>query len=88
MRDNEGCSPLDIAMDKYSNKGAGCVDTAYYLMKRGCGDDHHKTLLLLGACRWGKLDMVKELVEQHRVNPNGESVNQHSSACYFNVRMC
>ena len=50
------------------------VDVAHYLITRGCGGDEDKGKLLCGACWHGKLDMVKELVEQHKVNPTGECV--------------
>ncbi len=39
-------------------------------MSRGCGGNEHKTALLCEACRSGKLDVAKELVEQHKVDPN------------------
>ncbi len=67
MRDDEGQSPLDIALDD-----DGCVDVALYLMSRGCGGDEDKANLLCGACRRGKLGAVKELVEQHNVDPKSE----------------
>ena len=75
MRDDEGRSPLDIALeDLYGNEG--CVDVALYLMSCGyaCGDED-KAKLLCAACYWGKLDVVKELVEQHKVDPKSECDN-------------
>ncbi len=69
MRDDEGQSPLDIALR------GGCVDVALYLMSRGCGGDEDKAKLLCEACRWGKLGVVKELVEQYKVDPKSESSN-------------
>ena len=43
-----------------------------------CSDDREHSKLLCEACRRcdrGDLDKVKELVEQHKVNPNGEDVH-------------
>ena len=71
MRDDEGQSPLDKAVvGVYED----CVDVALYLMSRGCGGDEDKAKLLCRACRSGKLGVVKELVEQHKVDPKSESV--------------
>ena len=73
MRDDEGQSPLDKALDDLY---AGCVDVALYLMSRGCAcGDEDKAKLLCGACQWGKLDLVKELVEQIKVDPKSECDN-------------
>ncbi len=74
MRDYKGQSPLEIAENLECLHGDGCVDVAVYLMSRGCGGDDHedKTKLLCRACQRGKLDAVKELVEQHKVDPKSE----------------
>ena len=43
-----------------------------------CSDEREYSKLLCKACRrcdWGDQDKVKELVEQHKVNPNGEDVH-------------
>ena len=48
---------------------------SYYLI---CSDDREYSKLLCKACRgctWPDLRKVKELVEQHKVNPNGEDVH-------------
>ena len=72
VRDKNGYSPLDLALH-YQNDNEGNYDTAaFMIMNHGCGSDNDKALLLCGACRWGKLDMVKELIEKHNLNPNGE----------------
>ena len=34
-----------------------------------------KGKLMMGACEKGKLDVVKELVEKHKINPTGKSLN-------------
>ena len=67
MRDDEGQSPLDKALGGYND---GCVDVALYLMSRGCGGDEDKARLLGAACYRGNLGVVKELVEQHKVDPS------------------
>ena len=70
MRDSQGQSPLDIALEgRYDD----CVDVALYLMSRGCVcGDEDKTRLLGAACYPGKLGVVKELVEQYKVDPNSK----------------
>ncbi len=35
----------------------------------GGDEDKAKLLYMCGACRWGKLGVVKEVVEQHEVRP-------------------
>ncbi len=75
VRDDEGQSPLDKALDDLHGN-EDCVDVAFYLMSRGCAcGDVDKAKLLCGACHWGKLDAVKELVEQHKVHPRSECDN-------------
>ncbi len=71
MRDDKGWSPLDIAVESVVDN---CVDVALYLMSRGCGGDQDKAKLLCAACRWGMLGVVKELIEQDKVDPNSEYV--------------
>ncbi len=78
MRDDEGQSPLDKALEDlyYYPYKEPCLDIALYLMSRGCAcGDEDKAKLLCGACHWGKLDMVKELVEQQKVDPKSECDN-------------
>ena len=71
VKGDKGQSPLDIALGPlYSNER--CVDVALYLMSRGCGGDDDKAKLMCGACQTGKLGVVKELVEQHKVDPKSE----------------
>ncbi len=72
MRDEEGQSPLDKALEDLDDDDDGCADVALYLMSRGCGGDEDKAKLLCGACWRGKLDVVKELVEQHKLDPKSE----------------
>ena len=61
IRDDEGQSPLDLALD----------DVALYLINHGYGDDKDKTKLLCRACERNRLDIVKDLVEEHKLDPNG-----------------
>ncbi len=73
--DDEGQSPLDKALENpYDDED--CVDVALYLMSRGCAcGDEDKAKLLCGACWYGKLGVVKELVELHKVDPKSECDN-------------
>ncbi len=73
MRDDEGRSPLDIALGRLYKDG--CVDVSLYLMSRGCGGDENKTKLLCEACYRGNLSVVKQLVEQQKVDLNSECDN-------------
>ena len=44
-----------------------------YLINRGCAiDEQDKVKLLCEACKYRSFDVVRELVEQHSVDPNGE----------------
>ena len=59
-------------MENAYNKG--CPEVAHYLMRHGCdGDKKTRIKLLCGACRRGKLDIVKDLVEQQTLDPRSES---------------
>ncbi|XP_064382604.1 uncharacterized protein LOC135331395 isoform X2 [Halichondria panicea] len=68
LRDKNGQSPLDLAMD-HMHDYDGCMDVALYLKSRGCGGDEDKPRFLCAACRRGRLGVVKELVEQDKVDP-------------------
>ncbi len=73
-----GQSPLGRALyldeneDKDPYESENCMDVALYLMSRGCGYNSDKEKLLCAACRWGNLNLVKKLVEQHKVDPTSE----------------
>ena len=55
------------------SRRAGCVDVALYLMNYGCPSKNEvRAKLLCGACKHGKLEVVKELVEQHHIVPSGK----------------
>ena len=70
VRDDEGQSPLDNALVGYEDD---CVDVALYLISRGCAcGDKDKAKLLCAACFYGKLGVVKELIEEHEVDPKSE----------------
>ena len=49
------------------------LDIALYLFNHDCGSDKDKHKVLMQACESGKLKVVKELVEQHNINPKGET---------------
>ncbi len=73
VKDDKGQSPLDKALNNLNRLyNDDRVDIALYLMSRGCGGDEHKAKVLLEACRMGKLGVVKELVELHKVDPKSE----------------
>ena len=75
VRDDEGKSPLDRAMENVYDTD-GCAEVAHYLMSHGCDSDEKTRIkLLCGACRRGKLDVVKELVKQHNLDPKSESLD-------------
>ena len=65
----------------------GNRDVVLYLIKHhGCVDEQDKAKLLCEACVHGNLDTVKELVEQHNVDPNGEC---NYVTCYlFRLILC
>ena len=62
VRDDEGRSPLDIALNNSH------VDVPYYLFHLGYGSDKDRVKILRNASFHGKLDVVQELVEQHKVD--------------------
>ena len=64
VRDDEGRSPLDRALEY------GHVDVPYYLFHLGYGSERDRVELLCNASAHGKLDVVQELVEQHKVDPS------------------
>ena len=68
IRDDAGQSPLDIAS----------VDVALYLINHGAGDDKDKAKLLCRACELYELDIVKELVEENKLDPNGKYYNLYT----------
>ena len=74
MRDDEGKSPLDLALHWEKDDYDVSVDTALYLVNHGCGDDIDKVKLLFAACYQRELNVVKELITEHKVDPNGERI--------------
>ena len=80
VRDGHGDSLVDTTLTNmygYDDPDHG-LDIALYLTNHGVGDEQDKARLLCEACEWGKVDVVKELVEQHNVDPNGEC-----TTCYL-----
>ena len=72
MRDDDDQSPLDRAFHGMYKDGR--FDLVVYLISNGCGDDTKRAIVLAQACHQGRLDVVKELVEQYEVDPKGEFV--------------
>ena len=64
---------MDVALDDYTS-----FNVPLYLINRGCGDDKDKAELLFRACEWIRLDIVKELVEEHKLDPNGKYYNLYT----------
>ena len=56
----------------------GSVDVALYLINHGAGDDKDKAKLLCRACQLDRLDIVKEFVEEHKLDPNGKYYNLYT----------
>ena len=54
-------------------RSESCVEIAAYLLKSGAlvNDEELKTLLLQ-ACRYGNLNAVRLVVENHQIDVNGE----------------
>ena len=76
VRDGQGRSLVDTTltqMDEFDDRDLG-LDIALFLTNHGVDDEQDKAKLLYKACEWGNLDVVKELVEQHNVDPNGEYI--------------
>ena len=77
-------SPLDKAMGNLFWR-EGCVDVGLYLINNGCGNNSTRAKLLCGACKRGRLDVVKELVEQHHIIPSGKHSTRY---CLIVVQQC
>ena len=69
VRDDKGWSQLNRALvHVYDDED--CVYVSLFLINKGCGGDTEKTSLLCAASCLGMLDVVQELVEQHKVDPS------------------
>ena len=93
MRDDHGQSPLDRVLKDvdYKDDLEYRLDLCLYLIKHGCcGDEGIMVKLMCEACYWGRLDMVKELVEQHKVDPKGECIyySNNASHCHATSVLC
>ena len=66
-RNDDGQSPLDNAL---GCDHEGCVEVSLFLLSPGYGSDREKHKLLNGACYLGELNLVKDLVEQQKVDPS------------------
>ena len=93
VRDDSGQSPLDTVLKaiadvyvEYDEPPDGQFDVALYLIDHDCGGDQERDQLLIEACYWGKVDMVKELVERHKVDPNSEFVTNQQYTIHHITR--
>ena len=80
VRNDQGRSLVDTAltnMYEYYDPDRG-LNIALVLINHGVDDEQDKAKLLCEACKGGNLDVVKELVEQLNVDPNGEYIT-----CYL-----
>ena len=72
MTDEFGRTPLDRAKESAED----CPDffsVALYLVDNcGCGGEEERIELLCRACRYGRLDVVKQIIEKHSINPNSK----------------
>ena len=80
----EGSKPLDtvltsIYLDVRKPTVQSLFEIALYLISKGYGDDQEKAKVLIWACYCGKLDIVTQLIEQLKVNPNSEYKISNSS---------
>ena len=74
VRDGQGRSLVDMThthMYEYDDPYCG-LDIALFLINHGVGDEQDKAKVLCKACDRRNLDVVKELIEQYNVDPNGE----------------
>ena len=74
VRDSQGYSLVDTTLaHMYDHIDPDRrLNIALYLINHGVDDQQDKAELLCTSCDSGNLDMVKELVEQYNVDPNGE----------------
>ena len=75
VRDDQGRSLVDMIlanMYEYYDDPDDGFDIALFLINHGVDDEQDIANVLCEACERGNLDVVKELVEQHNVDPNGE----------------
>ena len=66
-----GRSPLSRACE-FLERTEGCFDVAHYLISMGFGEQKEKEKLLCKACLDGKVHVVEELVEKHKLDPNSK----------------
>ena len=67
VSDGDDDSPLEEVLKMKT------VDIAMYLINHGCGNNKFKHMAFFLACQSGSLKVVKELAEQHNVNPKGNT---------------
>ena len=85
VRDDHGQSPLDRVLEDMDDEED--LDFGLYLINHGC-DVEGKVKLLCEACYWDRLDVVKELVEQHKVDPKSERVYYSTQCITLSYTIC
>ena len=76
MRDREGCSPLELAIE------CGHKDIEHYLI--GLHDDKDKARLLCQESEHGRLVVLRKLVEYYKCDPRGEMSVAHATHTHVN----
>ena len=51
------------------------LEVVLYLIDHSYNTDEDKDKAFILACQYGRLKVVKGLVERHNVNPKGETLN-------------
>lgn len=72
MTDSNGYSPLAIAIEN------GMIEVERYLRDNGCTVDGDNQWLLFAACKHGRQELIKELVEVHDCDPSSK---HYGTAC-------
>ena len=90
MRDDHGRSPLDRVLEVVDDEDVlrYRLNLCLYLINHGCGGDEGKVKLMFEACFWRNLDVVKKLVELHKVDPNGECIYCSTQCITLSYTIC
>ena len=65
VKDGDEDSPLDEVVEMDDS------DRMFHLAIHGCGNNKFKYTAIIKACKYGWLKLMKELIEQHNINPKG-----------------
>ena len=66
MKDGDEDSPLDEVVEM------AYPDRMLHLVNHGCGNSKFKDAAFIKACKYGGLEVVKKMIEQHNINPTGK----------------